>query len=71
MVPESYWTVLTATFHCDCTVINHTNYKSATETFEILHEAFQEYSLGPTQVLKLHAHFMAGRMSLKDDVHSG
>jgi hypothetical protein len=37
--------------------------KSATETLEMLHEAFGEHSLSPTAVLEWHSRFKAGRVS--------
>jgi hypothetical protein len=45
--------------------------KSATETLEMLHEAFGEHSLSQTAVLKQHSRFKAGRMPVEDDKRSG
>jgi hypothetical protein len=41
--------------------------KSATETFEMLWEAFGEHSLGRTVVFKWHSLFKAGWVSVEDD----
>jgi hypothetical protein len=45
--------------------------KSATETLEMLHEAFGGHSLSWTAVFELHSRFKAGRVSVEDDEHSG
>jgi hypothetical protein len=45
--------------------------KSATETLEMLHEAFGEYSLRWTAVFEWHSRFKAGRVSVEDDERSG
>jgi hypothetical protein len=45
--------------------------KSATETLDMLHDAFGEHSLSQTVVFEWHSHFKAGRMSVEDDKHSG
>jgi hypothetical protein len=41
--------------------------KSATETLEMLREAFGEHSLNRTAVFEWHSHFKAGRLSVEDD----
>jgi hypothetical protein len=45
--------------------------KSATETLEMLREAFGELSLSLTAVSERHSCFKAGRVSVEDDKHSG
>jgi hypothetical protein len=45
--------------------------KSATETLEILHEAFGEHSLSQTAVFECNSYFKAGRVSVEDDKCSG
>jgi hypothetical protein len=45
--------------------------KSATETLEMLREAFGEYSLSRTAVFECHSRFKAGRVSVEDDKRSG
>jgi hypothetical protein len=45
--------------------------KSATETLEMLREAFGEYSLSPTVVFEWHSCYMARRLSIEDDERSG
>jgi hypothetical protein len=45
--------------------------KSATETLEMLHEAFGEHSLSWAVVFEWHSHFKAGRVSDEDDERSG
>jgi hypothetical protein len=45
--------------------------KSATETFEIFHEAFGENSLSWTVVSEWHSCFKASRVSAEDDECSG
>jgi hypothetical protein len=45
--------------------------KSATETFEMLCEAFGEHSLSQTEVFEWHSRFKAGQVSVEDDEHSG
>jgi hypothetical protein len=45
--------------------------KSATETFEMLREAFGEHSLSWTTVFEWHSRFKAGRVSVEDDECSG
>jgi hypothetical protein len=45
--------------------------KSATETLEILHEAFGEHSLSRTVVFEWHSCFKAGQVSVEDDERSG
>jgi hypothetical protein len=44
--------------------------KSATETLEMLHEAFGEHCLSRTAVFEWHSRFKAGRVSVEDE-HSG
>jgi hypothetical protein len=41
--------------------------KSASETLEMLHEAFGEHSLSWTVVFEWHSRFKAGRVSVRDD----
>jgi hypothetical protein len=41
--------------------------KSATETHEVLREAFGEHSLSQTAVFEWHSRFKAGRVSVEDD----
>jgi hypothetical protein len=45
--------------------------KFATETLEMLHEAFGEHSLSRTAIFELHSHFKAGQVSVEDDERSG
>jgi hypothetical protein len=45
--------------------------KSATETLEILCEAFGEHSLSRTEVSEWHSGFKAGQVSLEDEERSG
>jgi hypothetical protein len=45
--------------------------KSATETLEMLSEAFGEHSLSQTTCFEWHSHFKAGRVSVEDDERSG
>jgi hypothetical protein len=45
--------------------------KSATETLEMLREAFGEYSLSRTAVFEWHSRFKASRVSVADDERSG
>jgi hypothetical protein len=45
--------------------------KSATETLEMLHEAFGEHSSCRTAVFEWHSHFKVGRVSAEDDKRSG
>jgi hypothetical protein len=45
--------------------------KSATETIEMLREAFGEHSLSWTAVSEWHSCFKAGRVSVEDDGCSG
>jgi hypothetical protein len=45
--------------------------KSATETLEMLHEAFGEHSLSQTAVFELHSRFKAGLVSIEDDRYLG
>jgi hypothetical protein len=45
--------------------------KSATETLEMLCEAFGEHSLSRAAVSEWHSRFKAGRVSVEDDEHSG
>jgi hypothetical protein len=45
--------------------------KSATKTLEMLHEAFEEYSLSQMEVSEWHLRFKAGQVSVEDDKHSG
>jgi hypothetical protein len=45
--------------------------KSATETLEMLREAFGEHSLSRTAVFEWHSRFKAGRVSVEDDERSG
>jgi hypothetical protein len=44
---------------------------SATETLDMLREAFGEYSLSRTTVFEWHSRFKAGRGSVENDEHSG
>jgi hypothetical protein len=45
--------------------------KSATETLEMLREAFGEHSLSKTSVFELHSHFKVGHVLVQDDERSG
>jgi hypothetical protein len=45
--------------------------KFTAETLEMLCEAVWEHSLSQTAVFEWHSRFKAGRVSLKDDEHSG
>jgi hypothetical protein len=45
--------------------------RSATETLEMLREAFGEHSLSQTAVFEWHSRFKVGRVSAEDDRHSG
>jgi hypothetical protein len=45
--------------------------KSATNTLQMLQEAFGEYSLSRTAVFEWHSRFKAGQVSLEDDECSG
>jgi hypothetical protein len=45
--------------------------KSVTETFEMLHEVFGEYSLSCTAVFEWHSRFKAGRVSAENHERSG
>jgi hypothetical protein len=45
--------------------------KSATETLEMLREAFGERSLSRTAVFEWHSRFKADRVSVEDDERSG
>jgi hypothetical protein len=45
--------------------------KSATETLEILGEAFGEHSLSRTAVFERHSHFRASRVLIEGDRCSG
>jgi hypothetical protein len=45
--------------------------KSATETLEMLHEAFGEHSLSRTAVFEWYSRFKVGRVSVEDDERSG
>jgi hypothetical protein len=45
--------------------------KSATETLEMLFEAFGEHSLSRKAVFEWHSRFKAGRVSVEDDERSG
>jgi hypothetical protein len=45
--------------------------KSATETGEMLGEAFGEHSLSRTVVSEWHSRFKGGRVSAEDDKRSG
>jgi hypothetical protein len=45
--------------------------KSATETLEMLHEAFGGLSLSRIAVFDWHSRFKAGKMSVEDDECSG
>jgi hypothetical protein len=44
--------------------------KSATETLEILHEAFGEHSLNQTAGFEWHSHFNSGQVSVEDNKRS-
>jgi hypothetical protein len=45
--------------------------KSATETLEMLREAFGEHSVSRTAVFEWYLHFKAGQVSVEDDERSG
>jgi hypothetical protein len=45
--------------------------KSATDTLEMLHEAFGEHSLSWTAVFEWHSRFTTGRMSVEYDKRPG
>jgi hypothetical protein len=45
--------------------------KSATETLEMLHEAFGEHSLSQTAVFEWHSCFKDSQVSAEDDERSG
>jgi hypothetical protein len=45
--------------------------KSATETLEMLHEAFGEHSLSEIVVFEWHSHFMACRVSVEYNKRPG
>jgi hypothetical protein len=45
--------------------------KSATETLEMLHEAFGEYSSSWTAIVEWHSRFKAGQVSFENDECSG
>ena len=45
--------------------------KSATETLDMLRQAFHDHALGRTQVFEWHARFKSGRESIEDDLRSG
>jgi hypothetical protein len=45
--------------------------KSATETLEMLHEAFGEHSSSQTADFEWHSHFMTSRVSVEDDKNAG
>jgi hypothetical protein len=45
--------------------------KSATETHEMLREAFRDHSLSRIAVFEWHSRFTAGRVSIEDDEYSG
>jgi hypothetical protein len=45
--------------------------KSATETLEMLREAFGDHFLSRTAVFERHSRFKAGRVSVEDDERSG
>jgi hypothetical protein len=44
--------------------------KSATETLEMLHEAFGKHSLSQTVVFEWHSCFASGQVSVEDDKRS-
>jgi hypothetical protein len=44
--------------------------KSASETLEMIREAFGEHSLSRTAVFEWHSRFKAGRVSVEDDERS-
>jgi hypothetical protein len=45
--------------------------KTATETLEMLHEAFGEHSLSWAAVFEWHSCFKSSRVSVEDDEHAG
>jgi hypothetical protein len=45
--------------------------KSATETVDMLREAFGEHSLSRTAVFEWHSRFKIGRVSVEDDKRAG
>jgi hypothetical protein len=45
--------------------------KSATDTLDVLREAFGEHSLSRTAAFEWHSRFKAGRVSVEDDECSG
>jgi hypothetical protein len=45
--------------------------KSATETLEMLHEAFGEHSLSRIAIFEWHSRFAGGQVSVEDDKPSG
>jgi hypothetical protein len=45
--------------------------KSATETLDMLREAFEEHSLNRPPVFEWHSRFKAGRVSVEGDERSG
>jgi hypothetical protein len=56
---------------CDCNKFCVKLGKSATETLEMLCEAFGEHSLSRTVDFEWHSCFKAGQVSLEDDKRSG
>jgi hypothetical protein len=56
---------------CVCLKFSMKLGKSATETLEMLHEAFGEHSLSMAAVFEWHSRFKASRVSVEDDEHSG
>jgi hypothetical protein len=57
--------------HCVCIKFCVKLGKSATETLEMLYEAFGEYSLSWTVVFEWSSCFKAGQVSVQDDECSG
>jgi hypothetical protein len=45
--------------------------KSATETLEMLRDAFGEHSSSQTAIFESHSRFKASQVSVEDDEHSG
>jgi hypothetical protein len=56
---------------CVCITFCVTLHKTATETLEMLSEAFGEYSLSQAVVFEWHSCFKAGRVSVEDVECSG
>jgi hypothetical protein len=56
---------------CVCIKFCMKHGKSATETLQMLREAFGEHSLSQMAFFKWHSRFKAGRVSVEDDKRSG